>query len=315
MQVKDRLKDTASEIGWYFKQLFSTSPDSDVQSGVKMLQFMAKGLLIVGALSSMSYTTPTFYNIWNGLLPTVLAQAITIICVVLMLFLIELSFGALTPFALKYSIDTKHPNYVALVAIWLFVAFLGLASMYFTWNGAAVPVHAAITPPSLQNIGVLAEKKDSALMEKQKIYLPQVQAAAKADSTHLAELKASHKTMIKDARVHAAQKAKSYYSPKVKEAVKKARLDSSRAVAAFEPTLPQQQRIMESALYNVRHHWDGQIEEAKKSNSETKQVHSAKVEGAMMLIQGFGAGSTLLFFILSIIVTLLNKGGKKKLHP
>lgn len=319
-----KARSTGNNLAWLFTQLFSASPDPSITSGIKMIQWMSKGLLIVGALSSISYTAPTFYNIWSGIFPYWIAQTLTIVCVLLILFLIELSFGALTPFTFEYTFSgqaMKNGNTQAgSVALWVMILFLGGTSMYFTYNGAHTPVHAAIVAPATLDITAFEKQKQKALSKEEARYDAIVDKYHKEDSINLAALKASHHRTIIGIEAYAVNKY-GKHSHLVHESLVKARKDSTIKVDDFMSVgqkAPYYVRERNAAINDARVTWNKLIEEKKKQNAETEKQHGYKISAATMLIQNFGAGSTLMFFILQIVVSLLKlgEGGsqKKKFH-
>jgi len=308
------IKNAWETTKWLFTQLFSSTPDPSVSSGVKMLQWVSKGLLIVGALSSVSYTAPTFYNIWSGIMALFVAQIATIICVVLILFLIELSFGALTPFALDFTFSGQASqndmSKIGATLLWIFVIFLGGASVVFTYNGASTPVHASIVAPEMIDISSVEAQKQFALSKEEHRYDALVDKYHKEDSAGIASLSLYHHNNIKNIEAYAIKKY-GEYSHLVDESVSKARKDSTIKVQDYESTklkAPYYVRERNQAINDARKTWNGLIEEKKAANEKLEKLHNFKVSAAIMLIQNFGAGSTILFFILQVIISTLRVG-------
>jgi len=320
-----KAKEVGTEFLWLFKQLFSAAPDPSVRSGIKMIQWMSKGLLIVGALSSISYTAPTFYNIWSGIFLLWVAQSLTIMCVLLVLFLIELSFGSLTPFTLDYTFSGKaqesQVTMWASLALWLMLIFLGGTSVYFTYNGAHTPVNAAIVAPQYIDITEIEAQKQAAISAEELRYDAIVAKYHKEDSLAIIALKTSHHNKILGIEAYAKNKY-GQFSHLVHESMQKARKDSTIKVDDFmaeKQKAPYYVRERNAAINDARTTWNKLIEGKKKSNAETEKQHNYKVSAATMLIQNFGAGATIMFFILQIVAALLKlgEGGsfqKKKFH-
>lgn len=303
-----------STIAWLWKQLFSSAPDPSVSSGIRMLLFMSKGFLIVGALSSLSYTIPTFYELWSGVFPEAVAQGITVFCVLLVLFLIELGYGALAPFALDFSISGKiAQNTLSVIAgtgLWIMVLFMGFLSMYFTYNGASTPVMAAIKQPEVKSTKSLEKEKQQAIALEEARYKPMVSAAESKDKEGLNALKSSLHGSILNVEAYAAKRyGKESYA--VAEALLKARKDSAQRVEDFSTQKAESAKITRErdfAINDARNAYNQLIAEAKKANEDAQKKHESKVASAMMIMQMFGAGSTFLFLLLQVIVTMLNHG-------
>lgn len=326
MSTYQKLNTAWDTTKWLFTQLFSSAPDPSVTSGVRMLNWMSKGFLIIGAISSISYTAPTSFNVWSGILPYTLSVALTIICVVLILFLIELSFGALTPFALSQTLSGdlfKSTNSsIGGVALWVLLIFMGFLSMYFTYNGADVPVHAAIVAPVTFDISTLETQKQDAIKKEEDRYDAIIAKYHKEDSLNFEALKKYHHEHILSVERYAI-KVYGQHSHHVHEAVSKAQKDSTIKTEDFhinKAKAPWYVRERTEAINDTRDTWNKIIEEKKKDNGKLEKTHNSKVSAATMLIQNFGAGSTLLFFIIQIITTMLKLGDaetvtqKKKFH-
>jgi hypothetical protein len=305
---------TASTLAWLYKQLFSSSPDPSVASGVKMLNFMSKGFLIVGALSSMSYTIPTFYELWAGVFPIVVAQALTVFCVLLVLFLIELAYGALAPFALDFSISGKIQqntlSAIAGIGLWAMVLFMGFLSMYFTYNGASTPVMAAIKPPEIKSTKSLEKEKQAAITAEENRYRNMVASAESKDKEGLNSLKASLHSTILNVEAYATKKyGKESYA--VTEALMKARKDSAQRVEDFSTQSAGAAKMIRErdlAINDARAAYNQLIAETKTENENLQKAHAAKVGAAMMVMQMFGSGATALFLLLQIVVSMLTHG-------
>ena len=306
------MKMAIKEAKWFFNQLFSASPQTDVPSGTKFLSWMSKGLLMVGAITSISSTAPNMYNIWQGVFPVYLAQIATIICVILLLFLVELSFGVLAPFCLSFTVSNKilHSRSYTLagILIWLIVIFLGTMSIRFTWQGGAILIQRSIKNVEMLNIAELEGKKQNALRIEASRFDSLYTIQSRKDSATLAQIKnQQHKNIVAVHRY--ADKRYGSHSGYYEQAMKRVRKDSINRVDEFEPKAPFILRDRQLAIDDSRNTHNSIIKDAKKENNRREKDHKKKVSAALLIIQGFGSGATVISFILIFIVTLLKKKG------
>jgi hypothetical protein len=298
---------------WLYNQIFSSTPDTSVESGLKFLKMISKGLLMIGAITSVSFTAPTFFMIWSNLFPYYSAVFATVFCVLLIFFLTDLAFGSLLPFIIEYTVSNRlSRNFYSLLGgslLWLVVSFLGFVSMYFTWNGAPNPVQMALPPPQKNDIAEFEEKKQEIISIEEKRYKHADEALAR-EKSELSSLKRSEHIKILEVEKRAIKKYGKGTNSALSK-IEKARQDSSIRVDKFNSTNSKSLTYLkerELALTDARASWNRVVEEKNKENDQLDKMHQIKVSSALMIIQCLGSGSTLIFFILQIIIALIKLG-------
>jgi hypothetical protein len=285
----------------FYKQYLSNNPDISVDENTKTLLRMSKGFLIVGALTSMSFTIPTIYTLLMPIFIQEISIGLTILFSFLLFFIIDLSIGSLTPFTLDYTFSKKYnQNYnsiSACILLWIIIIFLGFTSMYLTFNGAKIPVISSIELPMNEEIISLEERKSQAIKEDEKRYK---EIISKLDNENSTKIKNIQKE----------------YHNKIKKETKQSRKDrliqdSLTKVSKITPNTEVYVKQMTESINKTTISWDEIINQKKQEYDKNIEYYNDRISATLLIFQILGVVSTVLFFIIQLVVVLLKYGEKK----
>jgi len=225
----------------------------------------------------------------------------------MLFFLIDLSIGSITPFTLDYTLSNKISNNTYSmgggVLLWCIILFLGFSSMYLTWNGASIPVISSLTQPVNTDLIELEREKQSSIELEEKRYKGLVTKSIKDDQQQLKKLKDHHHNIIiKQTKFSRKEKSIQDSITKVNDFL------STQKSAYYE-------REMSLAIDNTRNSWNSIITEKKEQFNRDLNKYETRVSVTMLIVQILGSGSTIIFFLIQFVVTLLKYGEDPKTTP
>lgn len=281
----------------FYKQYLSNNPDISIDENVKVLLRMSKGFLVIGAITSMSFTIPAIYSLLISLFDNLTSIIITAISAFLIFFIIDLSIGSLTPFTLDFTFSKKiRNNYYSIfggILLWIMILFLAFTSMYLTFNGAKIPIINSIQMPSSEEIVRMEESKSAAIKEEEERYQKLYSETREQDLLNLEALKEKFHIQIM----------------KQQKESRKNRLiqDSINQVSEMINTQKSDFYLKEmtTAIDDVRNSWNILINEKKDELNRNLGLYETRINATLLIIQILGTISTILFFLIQIVVTLL----------
>jgi len=281
----------------FYKQYLSNNPDTSIDENVKVLLRMSKGFLVIGAITSMSFTIPAIYSLLISLFDNTTSIILTVLSAFLIFFIIDLSIGSLTPFTLDFTFSKKiKNNYYSLfggLLLWIIILFLAFTSMYLTFNGAKIPVLNSIEIPNSEEIVEMEESKSTAIKEEEQRYKNLYFKTREQDSLSLTTLKQKFHIQIM----------------KEKKESRKNRLiqDSINKVSEMINTQKSDFYLKEmtTAIDDTRNSWNQLIIQKKEEHDRNLNIYETRINATLLIVQILGVISTVLFFLIQIVVTLL----------
>jgi hypothetical protein len=258
---------------------------------------MSKGFLVIGAITSMSFTIPAIYSLLISLFDNTTSIILTVLSAFLIFFIIDLSIGSLTPFTLDFTFSKKiKNNYYSLfggLLLWIIILFLAFTSMYLTFNGAKIPVLNSIEIPNSEEIVEMEESKSTAIKEEEQRYKNLYFKTREQDSLSLTTLKQKFHIQIM----------------KEKKESRKNRLiqDSINKVSEMINTQKSDFYLKEmtTAIDDTRNSWNQLIIQKKEEHDRNLNIYETRINATLLIVQILGVISTVLFFLIQIVVTLL----------
>lgn len=275
----------------FYKQYISSNPDNSLNTNIRTLQKMSKGFLLIGAITSMGFTIPTIYSLLNPIFSYEISILLTILSVLTIFFIVDLSLGSLTPFVMKYTFsESNHKSNVGGLLLWLMIIFLSLTTMYMTYNGSIIPVLNSIQQPLEDDVVELEKQKQSAILAEEKRFKTLLNQVMIDDSINLSKLKNKHhKKIIKSSNSE------------------KSIIDSTNKVSEFinnsKTTLLTNQMIL--SIDDARNSWNRIIREKKEDYNRNYLIYEKRIKSTMLIFQVLGTISTGLFFIIQLICSLI----------
>jgi hypothetical protein len=281
----------------FYKQYLSNNPDTSIDENVKVLLRMSKGFLVIGAITSMSFTIPAIYSLLISLFDNTTSIILTVLSAFLIFFIIDLSIGSLTPFTLDFTFSKKiKNNYYSLfggLLLWIIILFLAFTSMYLTFNGAKIPVLNSIEIPNSEEIVEMEESKSTTIKEEEQRYKNLYFKTREQDSLSLTTLKQKFHIQIM----------------KEKKESRKNRLiqDSINKVSEMINTQKSDFYLKEmtTAIDDTRNSWNQLIIQKKEEHDRNLNIYETRINATLLIVQILGVISTVLFFLIQIVVTLL----------
>jgi hypothetical protein len=286
----------------FYKRYFTTSNNTSIDYHAKTLKTMSKGFLIVGALTSMAFTIPTIFALASSIFPSTIAIGLTIFCALILFLIIDLSIGTLTPFALEFSlggqINKNKYSFAGGMLLWSIIGFLGITSMYLTYNGSIIPVLSAIEEPLKDDIISLEAQKQKTISSEEARYKGLVATQTKADKLQLESLKKKlHNKIL-------SQKGYSKKQAAVQDSINKVDEFSANMKSLFIS------RDMSLALDDARNSWNTIIREKKEDSFRKRSEYETKIAATLLIFQILGTISTALFFLIETSLALLKYSEK-----
>jgi hypothetical protein len=288
----------------FYKQYLSNNPDISINENIKVLLRMSKGFLVIGALTSMSFTIPTIYSLLIPLFDSTTSVVLTIISAFLIFFIIDLSIGSLTPFTLDFTFSKKIKNnsysLFGGLLLWTIILFLAFTSMYLTFNGAKIPVINSIEIPESHEIVEMEQSKSEAIQDEEQRYKSLYLKTHKQDSLNLLSLKKKFNTQIN----------------KEKKESRKNKLIQDSIIKVSDMMNNQKSEYylkeMTSAINDTRNSWNQLIIQKKEEHDRNLNIYETRINATLLIVQILGVISTLLFFLIQIVVILLKYSDTEK---
>jgi hypothetical protein len=281
----------------FYKQYLSNNPDTSIDENIKVLLRMSKGFLVIGAITSMSFTIPVIYSLLISLFDNTTSIILTVLSAFLIFFIIDLSIGSLTPFTLDFTFSKKiKNNYYSLfggLLLWIIILFLAFTSMYLTFNGAKIPVLNSIEIPNSEEIVEMEESKSTAIKEEEQRYKNLYFKTREQDSLSLTTLKQKfHIQIMKEKKESRKNRLIQDSINKVSEMINVQKSDFYL-------------KEMTTAIDDTRNSWNQLIIQKKEEHDRNLNIYETRINATLLIVQILGVISTVLFFLIQIVVTLL----------
>jgi hypothetical protein len=281
----------------FYKQYLSNNPDTSIDENVKVLLRMSKGFLVIGAITSMSFTIPAIYSLLISLFDNTTSIILTVLSAFLIFFIIDLSIGSLTPFTLDFTFSKKiKNNYYSLfggLLLWIIILFLAFTSMYLTFNGAKIPVLNSIEIPNSEEIVEMEESKYTTIKEEEQRYKNLYFKTREQDSLSLTTLKQKfHIQIMKEKKESRKNRLIQDSINKVSEMINVQKSDFYL-------------KEMTTAIDDTRNSWNQLIIQKKEEHDRNLNIYETRINATLLIVQILGVISTVLFFLIQIVVTLL----------
>jgi hypothetical protein len=258
---------------------------------------MSKGFLVIGAITSMSFTIPAIYSLLISLFDNTTSIILTVLSAFLIFFIIDLSIGSLTPFTLDFTFSKKiKNNYYSLfggLLLWIIILFLAFTSMYLTFNGAKIPVLNSIEIPNSEEIVEMEESKSTAIKEEEQRYKNLYFKTREQDSLSLTTLKQKfHIQIMKEKKESRKNRLIQDSINKVSEMINVQKSDFYL-------------KEMTTAIDDTRNSWNQLIIQKKEEHDRNLNIYETRINATLLIVQILGVISTVLFFLIQIVVTFL----------
>ena len=165
--------------------------------------------------------------------------------------------------------------------------------MYLTFNGAKIPVLNSIEIPNSEEIVEMEESKSTAIKEEEQRYKNLYFKTREQDSLRLTTLKQKfHIQIMKEKKESRKNRLIQDSINKVSEMINVQKSDFYL-------------KEMTTAIDDTRNSWNQLIIQKKEEHDRNLNIYETRINATLLIVQILGVISTVLFFLIQIVVTLL----------